>query len=54
MVKKIEEVRPGHIDFPIARAKTPTHGNDITFMQQLLGNLGKFNKAEKTGPAGPN
>lgn len=33
-------------DIPVIREKTPTSGNEITFMQQLLGNLGKFNKEE--------
>jgi len=26
---------------------TPTHGNDLTFVQQLLGNLGRFNNPNK-------
>jgi outer membrane protein assembly factor BamE (lipoprotein component of BamABCDE complex) len=26
---------------------TPTHGNDLTFVQQLLGNLGRFNTPDK-------
>jgi outer membrane protein assembly factor BamE (lipoprotein component of BamABCDE complex) len=26
---------------------TPTHGNDLTFVQQLLGNLGRFNNPDK-------
>ncbi len=33
-------------DIPYERSKTPTHGNELTFMQQLLGNLGRFNNAE--------
>lgn len=28
---------------PYARTKTPTHGNELTFMQQLMGNMGRFN-----------
>ncbi len=35
-------------DIPYAREKTPTHGNELTVMQQLLGNLGKFNGAAKS------
>ncbi len=34
-------------DIPYARAKTPTHGNDLTFTQQLLGNLGRFNAPQQ-------
>jgi outer membrane protein assembly factor BamE (lipoprotein component of BamABCDE complex) len=26
---------------------TPTHGNDLTFVQQILGNLGRFNNPDK-------
>ena len=26
---------------------TPTHGNDLTIVQQLLGNLGRFNNPDK-------
>ena len=33
-------------DIPYARGKTPTHGNELTIMQQLLGNLGRFNSTE--------
>ncbi len=34
----------GHrLDVPIAKSQTPTHGNELTFMQQLLGNVGRFN-----------
>jgi outer membrane protein assembly factor BamE (lipoprotein component of BamABCDE complex) len=31
---------------------TPTFGNDLTLMQQLLGNLGRFNNPDKKGKAG--
>ena len=33
---------------------TPTHGNELTIIQQLLGNLGRFNPSgdQKTGPGG--
>lgn len=33
------------IDVPITRRKTPTSGHDLTVAQQLLGNLGRFNKS---------
>jgi outer membrane protein assembly factor BamE (lipoprotein component of BamABCDE complex) len=26
---------------------TPTHGNDLTLVQQILGNLGRFNNPDK-------
>lgn len=48
-VGRIADVVDGRIDVPITRNKTPTYGNDLTFFQQLLGNLGKFNPQEATG-----
>lgn len=45
-VGRIADVVDGRIDVPIARDSTPTYGNDLTFFQQLLGNLGKFNPQE--------
>jgi outer membrane protein assembly factor BamE (lipoprotein component of BamABCDE complex) len=35
-------------DIPYARTKTPTHGNELTFTQQLLGNMGKFNTPQSS------
>ncbi|MCK5375017.1 MAG: outer membrane protein assembly factor BamE [Alphaproteobacteria bacterium] len=35
-------------DIPYERSKTPTHGNQLTLMQQLLGNLGRFNAADSS------
>lgn len=43
IVESINEAEEERNNIPYARAKTPTHGNDLTFMQQLLGNLGRFN-----------
>ena len=34
-------------NIPYARTKTPTHGSELTFSQQLLGNLGRFNGPKK-------
>lgn len=39
--------KDSRVDVPIARSKTPTHGNNVTIMQQMLGNLGRFNTSEK-------
>lgn len=46
-IKQIVEIPPGQEDVPLETATTPTHGNDITLMQQLLGNLGKFNNSKE-------
>jgi outer membrane protein assembly factor BamE (lipoprotein component of BamABCDE complex) len=50
-VKTIQEIPNQREDIPYERRKTPTSGNEITVMQQLLGNLGKFNKDEKATAA---
>ena len=42
-VQTIHEADPSRLDIPIERDKTATHGNDMTFLQQFLGNLGRFN-----------
>ena len=43
VVQAINEVKNGRMEIPIERSKTETHGNDVTFMQQMFGNLGRFN-----------
>lgn len=43
MLDKVLERRDGREDIPLVQRKTPTTGNEFTVMQQLLGNLGKFN-----------
>lgn len=43
-LESITEREGGRNEVPISQEKTPTSGNEVTFMQQLLGNLGKFNK----------
>ena len=48
-LESIREREGGRNEIPYSREKTPTSGNEITFMQQLLGNLGKFNKDEVGG-----
>jgi len=47
-VDKIVERRDGRDDIPIVQRHTPTSGNEYTFIQQLLGNLGKFNAPEQS------
>lgn len=38
-------------EIPYSADATPTHGNDMTLMQQFLGNLGRFNPQD-SGPIG--
>lgn len=55
VVDTIENVDAGQINVPHVRRKTPTSGNEVTFMQQLMGNVGRFNKPKgsATETAGP-
>ena len=48
MVVKIDTVglEKGQLIIPVAR-KTPTHGNKLTVLEQLIGNLGRFKNARK-------
>ncbi len=50
LVKLVEDVEADRVDVPYAKSTTPTHGNELTFMQQLLGNIGRFN-APQSGSA---
>jgi hypothetical protein len=34
----------GREDVPYVREKTPTSGQEMTVLQQFVGNLGRFNK----------
>ncbi len=43
VVQTIQKLDADHIDVPHVRRKTPTSGNENTVMQQLLGNVGRFN-----------
>jgi outer membrane protein assembly factor BamE (lipoprotein component of BamABCDE complex) len=48
-VGRVADVVDGHIEVPVSRDSTPTYGNDLTVIQQLLGNIGKFNPQEDSG-----
>ena len=42
-VTAVNEVDQDRINIPLSEEKTHTGGNDVTILQQLLGNRGKFN-----------
>ena len=46
VVQTVDKVDSDMIDVPRVRRKTPTSGNDITVMEQLIGNVGRFNKGK--------
>ncbi len=47
IVENVEDITGERLDIPYERAKTPTHGNELTFLQQLLGNMGRFNAPQQ-------
>ncbi len=55
-VGSVKERKDGRDDIPVVQRKTPVSGNEYTFMQQMLGNIGKFNRPEgsATDTAGGN
>jgi outer membrane protein assembly factor BamE (lipoprotein component of BamABCDE complex) len=44
VVSMIKRVDGETLDVPLASRTTPTSGNEITFIQQVLGNVGKYNQ----------
>ena len=42
-VSMFDTMANARLDVPIKDSKTPTYGNEVTVLQQMLGNLGKFN-----------
>lgn len=43
IVQTLQEVEADRLDVPTVDRKTPTSGNEVTVLEQLLGNVGKFN-----------
>lgn len=50
VVEQVQNVQGNRQNIPYVKRETPTSGNEFTVMQQMLGNLGKFNK--EGGPTG--
>ncbi len=46
IVQSIKDADSERMPIPYDRQKTPTSGNEMTAMQQFLGNLGRFNGEE--------
>lgn len=46
-VVAVKEQKDGREDIPLVQRTTPVSGNDFTFVQQMLGNVGKFNKPDE-------
>ena len=56
IVQAMDEIDSDRMDIPKVRRKTKTGGNEITILEQVLGNVGRFNKPEGSaaGTAGGN
>jgi len=44
ILQRFEEVSNERVNVPVVKRETPTGGNEVTAMEQILGNIGKFNK----------
>ena len=51
IVQKMEEVDANRMEVPKSRDKTYTGGNDVSVVEQLLGNVGRFNNGGGDGNA---
>ncbi len=51
IVEDIQKLDSDGVNVPYVRRKTPTSGNEVTVLQQLLGNVGRFNKEKKGNAA---
>ncbi len=45
VVQTVNNVDPNRQNIPYVREKTQTSGNEMTALQQMMGNLGRFNSA---------
>ena len=43
IAQEIKDMENMRVAVPLKDGKTPTYGNDVNAVQQILGNLGKFN-----------
>jgi outer membrane protein assembly factor BamE (lipoprotein component of BamABCDE complex) len=50
-VQSVTNVDGEPLDVPLASRVTPTSGNEVTAIQQILGNIGKFNPPTSGNPA---
>lgn len=51
IVQKMEDVDAERLEIPKSRDKTYTGGNDVSAVEQLLGNIGRFNNGGGDGNA---
>jgi outer membrane protein assembly factor BamE (lipoprotein component of BamABCDE complex) len=51
-IEQVDAKKNGKSVTPVAR-ETPTKGKELTIIQQLVGNVGRFNKDNKDSGSGP-
>jgi len=51
IVETMEDIDSERLEVPTVRRKTHTGGNDVTVLEQLLGNVGRFNRGGTDGNA---
>ena len=52
LLSSFEEQTADGIDIPIVARETPTHGTEMTVLEQFLGNVGRFNSDGDTSGIG--
>ena len=50
ILQSLERAKTSRLDVPKVRRKTHTGGNEVTVIEQLIGNVGKFNKGGSKAP----
>ena len=54
IVSQMDSVdKPAGAEFDIAKRVTPTEGHQLGFFEQIMGNIGRFNKAGDGGSVAP-
>jgi len=52
ILQTLENAETDRLNIPKVRRKTHTGGNEVTALEQIIGNVGKFNRSQPTGDTG--
>ena len=52
ILQSLENADTNRLDIPKVRRKTHTGGNEVTALEQIIGNVGKFNRSQSVGDTG--
>jgi outer membrane protein assembly factor BamE (lipoprotein component of BamABCDE complex) len=50
ILQTLENTDTQRLNIPKVRRKTHTGGNEVTALEQIIGNIGKFNKSQSASP----